>query len=150
VSETTVVVRDIHEGDQEPWRRLFAEYGVFYKTDFAEIVLDGVWSWLMDAEADLCAVVAVDDGLAYGFAHYRQLPDAFTAGPGWFIDNLYVEPGHRGSGAGAALIDAVAERAASDGGGTLRWMTAGDNTAAQSVYDKLGTRTNLITYQRQI
>lgn len=149
MSETTVVVRDIHEGDHDAWRRLFTEYGVFYKTDFSDAVLDGVWAWLMDAESDVCAVVAVDDGRAYGFAHYRQLPDTFTAGPAWFLDDLYVEPGHRGSGAGAALIDAVAERAASDGGGTLRWITAADNAAAQAVYDKLAKRTTWVTYERE-
>ncbi|CAN5304331.1 GNAT family N-acetyltransferase [soil metagenome] len=142
-------IRDIREGDRDDWRRLFTEYGVFYKTDFSDTVLDGVWAWLMDAESEVCAVVAVDDGRAYGFAHYRQLPDTFTAEPAWFLDDLYVEPGHRGSGAGAALIEAVAERAASDGGGTLRWITAADNAAAQAVYDKLATRTTWVTYERE-
>jgi GNAT superfamily N-acetyltransferase len=142
-------IRDIREGDQHEWRRLFTEYGVFYKTSFDGEVLDGVWAWLMDAESEVCAVVAVDDGRAFGFAHYRQLPDTFTAGPAWFLDDLYVEPGHRGSGAGAALIDAVAERAASDGGGTLRWITAADNAAAQSVYDKLAKKTSWVTYERE-
>lgn len=149
MSESTVTVRDIREDDHDDWRRLFVEYGVFYKTDFTPAVLDGVWAWLMDAESDVCAVVAVDDGRAYGFALYRQLPDTFTAGPAWFLDDLYVEPGHRGSGAGAALIDAVAERAASDGGGTLRWITAADNATARSVYDKLATKTTWVTYERE-
>ena len=141
-------VRDIREGDEDAWRRLFREYGVFYKTEFGDAVLDGVWHWLMDAESALCAVVAVDDGRAYGFAHYRSLPDTFTAAQEWFLDDLYVEPGHRGSGAGSALIDAVAERAASDGGGKLRWITAADNTTAQSVYDKIATRTTWVTYEK--
>lgn len=142
-------VRDIREGDREAWRRLFTEYGVFYATDFSDAVLDGVWAWLMDADSELCAVVAVDSGRAFGFAHYRSLPDTFTAAHEWYMDDLYVEPGHRGSGAGSALIDAVAERAASDGGGKLRWITAADNTTAQTVYDKLATRTTWVTYERQ-
>ena len=141
-------VRDIHERDQDAWRRLFREYGVFYKTEFSDTVLDGVWHWLMNADSPLEAVVAVDDGRAYGFAHYRALPDTFTAANEWYLDDLYVEPGHRGSGAGSALIEAVAERAASDGGGKLRWITAADNTTAQSVYDKLATRTTWVTYEK--
>ncbi|MCU1580079.1 MAG: histone acetyltransferase [Rhodoglobus sp.] len=142
-------IRDIREGDQHEWRRLFLEYGVFYKTDFSDAVLDGVWAWLMDAESDVCAVVAADGGRAFGFAHYRRLPDTFTAGPAWFLDDLYVEPGHRGAGTGAALIDAVAERAASDGGGTLRWITAADNETAQSVYNRVATKTSWVTYERE-
>lgn len=142
-------VRDIHEGDRDAWRVLFTDYGVFYDTEFSDSVLDGVWSWLMDAEADVCAVVAVEAGDVIGFAHYRQLPDTFTAGPEWYLNDLYVRPESRGSGAGTALVDAVAERAASDGGGTLRWITAADNTTAQGVYDKLATRTSWVTYERQ-
>lgn len=142
-------VRDIREDDRESWRRLFTDYGVFYKTTFDDAVLDGVWAWLMDAESEVCGVVAVSDTQVIGFAHYRQLPDTFTAGPAWFLDDLYVEPGHRGSGAATALIDAVAERAASDGGGTLRWITAADNTTAQSVYDKVAKRTTWVTYERE-
>ena len=147
-------VRDIREGDHDAWRRLFTDYGVFYETAFSDTVLDGVWAWLMDAESDVCAVVAVvstgsTSESVIGFAHYRQLPDTFTAGPAWFLDALYVEPGHRGSGAGAALIDAVAERAASDGGGTLRWITAADNATAQSVYNRVATRTTWVTYERE-
>ena len=142
-------VRDIHEGDRDSWHRLFTEYGMFYKTEFSDSVRDGVWAWLMDAEADVCAVVAVDAGEVVGFAHYRQLPDTFTAGPEWYLDDLYVRPESRGSGAATALIDAVSERAASDGGGTLRWITAADNSVAQGVYDKIATRTTWVTYEKQ-
>jgi ribosomal protein S18 acetylase RimI-like enzyme len=60
-----------------------------------------------------------------------------------------VEPGHRGSGAGTDLIDAVAERAASAGGGTLRWITAADNATAQSVYDRVASKTTWVTYERE-
>jgi ribosomal protein S18 acetylase RimI-like enzyme len=142
-------VRDIHEGDRDVWHTLFADYGMFYKVDFSEAVLNGVWSWLMDAEADVCAVVAVDRGEVVGFAHYRQLPDTFTAATEWYLDDLYVQPESRGSGAATALIEAVSERAASDGGGTLRWITAADNSAAQGVYDKIATRTSWVTYEKQ-
>jgi ribosomal protein S18 acetylase RimI-like enzyme len=142
-------VRDIREGDRDAWRRLFTEYGEFYETAFDDRVLDGVWAWLMDAEAEVCAVVAVDEGAVVGFAHYRQLPDTFTAGAAWFLDDLYVQPDHRGSGTGEALIDAVADRAASDGGGTLRWITAHDNLRAQKVYDRVAKRTTWVTYERR-
>ena len=142
-------VRDIREVDHDAWRALFRDYGVFYETQFSEDVLDGVWAWLMDAESDVCAVVALDAGTVIGFAHYRSLPDTFTASHAWFLDDLYVAPGHRGVGAATALIEAVAERAASDGGGTLRWITAADNVTAQRVYDKVATKMGWVTYERE-
>ena len=142
-------VRDIRELDHDAWRELFRDYGVFYETEFSDLVLDGVWAWLMDAESDVCAVVAVSEGTVVGFAHYRNLPDTFTAAHAWFLDDLYVAPEHRGGGAATALIEAVAERAASDGGGTLRWITASDNTTAQRVYEKVATRTSWVTFERE-
>ena len=144
-----IAVRDVREGDHGAWRQLFADYGGFYETTLDDPVLDGVWAWLMDAESAVCAVVATSGGSVVGFAHYRELSDTFTAGASWVLDDLYVHPEHRSSGAATALIDAVAERAASDGGGTLRWITALDNTTAQSVYAKVATRTTWVTYERE-
>ena len=81
----------------------------------------------MDAESEVCAVVAADDGDVVGFAHYRRCP---TPSPPVGTGSSTTSTWSRrpaASGAATALIDAVAERAASDGGGTLRWITAADN-----------------------
>lgn len=143
------MIRDIEPGDRDAWERLFLAYGVFYKTEFDRPVLDGVWAWLVDDAAPVRAFVADEGGEVFGFALYRQLPDTFTAGPAWFLDDLYVDPKHRGSGAGTALIEAISSYAAANGGGTLRWITADDNVTAQSVYDKLATRAKWVTYERE-
>ncbi len=147
MSATPVLIRDIEPRDEADWRRLFSDYGVFYDTAFSAQVLDGVWAWLLDPAQGVDAVVAEQDGAVVGFAHYRRLADTFTAGPGWFLDDLFVSPGHRGSGAATALIGAVAARASQRGGGTLRWITAADNARAQRVYDRLAVRTTWVTYE---
>ena len=48
-----------------------------------------------------------------------------------------------------ALLEAVADHAAANGGGTLRWITAADNERAQRVYDRLATHTTWVTYERE-
>ena len=58
-------------------------------------------------------------------------------------------PDARGSGAATSLIEAVAGEASENGGGTLRWITADDNLVAQSVYDKVATRTTWVTYEKE-
>lgn len=146
-----VVVRDVGASDAAAWRSLFTAYGVFYRTTFDEAVLDGVWAWLRDGAHPVDAVVAMSaDGTLVGFAHYRRVDDTFTAGPGWHLDDLYVQPDARGSGAGKALVEAVAERAALRGGGTLRWITAADNETAQRLYERVATRTVWVTYERLV
>ncbi|GAA1738463.1 GNAT family N-acetyltransferase [Microcella frigidaquae] len=149
-SATGVVVRAIEPRDHQRWRELFTAYGVFYETAFDDAVLDGVWAWLMDAGHPLVCLVAERDGALVGFAHLREQPDTFTAGPGWYLDDLYTEPAVRGSGAGTALLEAIAAHARSHGGGTIRWITAADNTRAQGVYDRLATRTSWVTYEWEV
>lgn len=147
----TVVVRAVAPEDRSDWERLFVAYGVFYDIAFDADVVAGVWAWLTDDTHEVSALVAVDDsGALVGFAHYRRVADTFTAASGWFLDDLYVDPAARGTGTATALIEAVAERAAADGGGTLRWITAENNHTAQRVYDRVATRATWVTYERKI
>ena len=84
-----------------------------------------------------------------GFAHLRRLSDTFTAGPSWFLDDLYVVPEHRGAGVASALIERCEATAHAAGGGTLRWITASDNTTAQRLYDRVATRATWVTYEKE-
>jgi ribosomal protein S18 acetylase RimI-like enzyme len=150
---TDPLIRPIAPGDRDAWRTLFTAYGVFYKADFSPAVLDGVWAWLMDAAHDVSALVAESTGAEspalVGFAHLRRLNDTFTAGPAWSLDDLYVAPEHRGEGIARSLIAACAATAHAAGGGTLRWITASDNSTAQRLYDAVATRTSWVTYEKE-
>ncbi len=145
-----LVVRPIAAGDEERWRALFTAYGAFYETVFSATVLDGVWAWLMDPAHPEHALVAEKDGAVIGFAHVRDQPDTFTAGPSWYLDDLFTDPAHRGEGAATALLAAIEENARTHGGGTVRWITAADNTTAQRLYDQVATRTTWVTYEREV
>lgn len=150
---STIRIRHVVPADRQAWQSLFEAYGVFYETDFPLTVLDGVWAWLMDPTHEVSALVAELDApgepRVVGFAHLRRLHDTFTAGPAWFLDDLYVAPEHRGTGIARALIEACAATAHAAGGGTLRWITAFDNATAQGLYDKVATRTSWVTYERE-
>jgi GNAT superfamily N-acetyltransferase len=54
------------------------------------------------------------------------------------MEDLFVRPDVRGSGAGRALIAACADRARDAGAPCLMWTTALDNERAQAVYDSVG------------
>ena len=140
------IVRELTAADLPVWRTLFREYGEFYETVFDEGQLDHVSELLLTADSGLMGLVAEVDGAVVGIAHYRSHPDAFGRGKDWFLDDLYVDPAARGAGAASALIEHLRAMAAS-GDGSLRWITAASNTTAQSVYDKVATRTTWITYE---
>ena len=136
-------IRPLAEDDEQNWRRLFSEYGAFYETEFTDEVLDRVWAIVIDPAGAVNAFVAELDGAIVGFAHYRSHPDTFSTGRDWFLDDLYTAPSARGSGVATALIEHLKTLA----DGTLRWITAESNTTAQSVYDKLATKTTWVTYE---
>jgi ribosomal protein S18 acetylase RimI-like enzyme len=150
VTESGIDIRPIAAADRSAWQELFRAYGVFYETDFPDEVFDGVWRWLLDPEHEVSALVADDGGELVGFAHIRRLTDTFTAGPAWFLDDLYVLPDRRGRGIASALIERAALDGAAAGGGTLRWITAADNTTAQKLYDRLATRSSWVVYEREL
>ena len=143
----TVTVRAIAPADEQVWRRLFRDYGTFYETSFDDAQLDHVWALLLDPEGRVDALVAEQDGVVVGMAHYRSHPDTFSTGIDWYLDDLFTDPSARGTGVGTALIEHLTALAKATGPGTLRWITADDNVTAQRVYDKLATRTTWVTYE---
>lgn len=149
MTEANVEIRPIVPGDRAAWQELFRAYGVFYETDFTDEVFDGVWAWLLDPGHEVSALVAVDGDELVGFAHIRRLSDTFTAGPGWFLDDLYVVPEYRGRGVARDLIEQAARDGAAAGGGTMRWITAADNPA-QKLYDRVATRATWVVYEREL
>jgi GNAT superfamily N-acetyltransferase len=56
------------------------------------------------------------------------------------MNDLYVAPDARGSGAAEALIEACRDRCAKRGAVALEWQTAVDNHRAQALYDRVGAR----------
>lgn len=145
-----VEVRAVVAQDLDGWAPLFRAYGEFYRTTFSDDVVAHVGRMLLEPDSGIEGAVAVIDDEVIGFAHFRSHPDTFGTGRDWFLDDLYVEPDARRSGAGTALIEYVTAAARAAGPGTLRWITAADNTTAQRVYDRLASRTTWVTYERRI
>ena len=148
--KTAPVVRLVTAGDRERWQELFLAYGVFYEEEFLPEVVEGVWAWLMEENHPVRCFVAEVDGQVQGFAHLRFQHDTFTAGAGWFLDDLFTDPEARGGGVATALISALDDYATAHGGGTLRWITASHNDRARRLYDTLATATTWVTYEREV
>ena len=83
------------------WDELYAGYARFYRTEQTAKMRDRVWSWLHDESEALEAFVAEDaEGGLVGLAHFREFHRPLSATRGGFLDDLFVTPAARGSGAG--------------------------------------------------
>lgn len=142
-----MLIRRPETPDRAEWGRLYAGYAAFYKVDQTEAMRDRVWHWLHDHQHEVEGFVAQDDaGRLVGLTHFRPFARPLSASIGGFLDDLFVEPAARGSGAARALIEAVADEGRQRGWSVIRWITAEDNTRARALYDKVATGTPWKTY----
>ena len=79
-----------------------------------------------------------DDGRAIGFATVYWLWSTTSATRIGLMNDLFVAPEGRGSGAAEALIERCREACREHGASKLTWQTAKDNGRAQAVYDRIG------------
>jgi len=78
------------------------------------------------------------EGRAVGFAVFFHNYSTFRACPGLYLEDLFVEPAHRGSGYGKALLLHVARLAAERGCERMEWSVLDWNTPAIEFYKSLG------------
>lgn len=93
--------------------------------------------WLFDKEkAEV--IFAVVEGKEVGFALFFHNFSTFLGRAGIYLEDLYVEPAHRGQGIGTALLRELACIAVARGCGRLEWWCLDWNTPSIEFYRSLG------------
>ena len=92
------------------------------------------------------AIVAERGGKVIGIANYIIHENTSTLAPVCYLQDLFVEPEARGSGAGGALIDWLVAECGCRGWSRLYWNTRHDNHAARALYDKYGSESGFVRY----
>jgi GNAT superfamily N-acetyltransferase len=83
-------------------------------------------------------LVAELDGEAVGFALFFHNFSTFEGRPGIYLEDLFVDPASRGSGAGRALLSRLAQLAIERGCARLEWSVLDWNEPAIRFYKSLG------------
>ena len=143
----SVTVRAVEAGDHADWARLYAAYAEFYNVAQTGAMRATVWGWIHDPASEVEGLVATGEaGRVIGIAHFRPYRRPLSASVGGFLDDLFVDPDARGSGAAQALIAGVEAVGRARGWSVIRWITAADNARARAVYDRLAVATPWVTY----
>lgn len=142
----TAVVRPVAASDREAWAGLYRGYRDFYEKPHDPQVYETVWGWLMDPAHETRALIAEVDGKPVGIGHFRRFARPIDGGHGLYLDDLFTAPEARGTGAGGAILQRLAEIARDEGASLVRWITADSNTTARSLYDRVAKQTPWVTY----
>jgi GNAT superfamily N-acetyltransferase len=136
----TARIRPVAPGDEAGVWRLIAEFAAFVKhaeeatgtpEQLAAHLFRGAWP-------PLGGFVAEDDGRLVGYAIWFGTFSTFWTSPTLYLEDLYVSPSHRGTGAGLALFRAVAREAVARGCPRMHWSVLKWNAGAIEFYDRLG------------
>ena len=84
------------------------------------------------------ALVAEAEGGVVGFALWFLNFSTWQGVHGIYLEDLYVEPGHRGTGLGKALLQALAEIAVQRGYARFEWSVLDWNAPSIAFYQSLG------------
>ncbi len=139
-------IRGLTSADRADWDALYAAYAQFYGVVQTPEMRARVWTWLESPTHEVFGFGAEHDGVLVGIAHCRVFARPLAAASGLYLDDLFVSPAARGSGAAAELINAVKSKAAAEGHSVVRWITAADNARARGLYDKVAEATEWVTY----
>jgi GNAT superfamily N-acetyltransferase len=83
-------------------------------------------------------LLAYWDAQPVGFALYLRNFSTFLGQPGIYLEDLFVDPEHRGKGIGKALLTQLAKIAIDRGYGRLEWAVLDWNTPSIEFYRSLG------------
>ncbi|WP_417719034.1 GNAT family N-acetyltransferase [Salipiger sp.] len=149
MSQPDVIVRPLAARDEDEWRVLWKGYLTFYKSSVPDEVYATTFARLLGDDAqDFRALVAEVDGRLVGLVHFLFHRHCWRVENVCYLQDLFASPEVRGLGIGRALIEAVYAAADAEGAPNVYWLTQSSNHSARQLYDRIGTLTEFIKYQR--
>lgn len=118
---------------------LIAELADYEKlTHLLQVTSASLEPQLFGARPAAECVVAEVGGTVVAFALFFPNFSTFLGKPGLYLEDLYVQPAHRGSGLGKALLQHLAALAVQRGCGRFEWSVLDWNTSAIGFYERMG------------
>jgi len=147
----TITIRPLAKTDKPIWHELWQGYLTYYRSELDADVTELTWARLMDVDFAIHGLGAENtEGNLVGFTHYLFHPVTWSKGPRCYLEDLFTAKAARNTGAGRALIEAVADAARASGANQLYWLTEDHNKRAHYLYDKVADKTEFIKYKKNL
>lgn len=143
------IIRPLVAADRDQWGALWHAYLAFYETSLPDTIYDTTFARMLgDDPRDFHCLVAEQDRVLVGLTHYLFHRHAWKVEDVIYLQDLYAKPEVRGTGVGRKLIEAVYAVADQHKAGSVYWLTQDFNHTARQLYDRVGTLSPFIKYQR--
>lgn len=134
-------IRDATAADAALILRFIRELAIYEKAE-SSVQTDeaGIRESLFGEGAKARALVCEADGQAIGYAVYFYNYSTWLGRNGIYLEDLYVSPAQRGTGAGKALLKHIARIAVAEGCGRFEWSVLDWNEPAIKFYEAAGAK----------
>jgi len=137
--------------DFAAWEPLWQGYLRFYQASVPDSTTALTFARLTGGSEPMGGFLARDaGGAAIGMVNWIDHRSCWTPGDYCYLQDLFVAPGRRGSGVGAALVAAVRAAAQARGCSRVHWLTHETNADAMVLYDRVAERSGFIQYRQRL
>ena len=120
--------------------------GLFYEMADYEGLLDqlrcteaDLKRWILD-EKMLHMYLICEDGVPIGYVCWYYNFSSFLCKPGLYLEDVYIQPAHRGKGYGRAALKMLARTAVGNDCERFEWVCLDWNEHALKVYESIGAK----------
>jgi len=135
----TFAIRPATPDDAESIHGFIYELAVYEREpDAVEATPDSIRAQMLDDRPPFECIIGEADGVAVGMALFFQSYSTWKGVPGIYLEDLYVQPEHRGHGYGGALLAELAALAVDRGFARVDWQVLDWNTPSIDFYASVG------------
>lgn len=143
-------IRSATPDDAATIHRFIVELATYEREpDAVEIDVAGLRAQLQQDPGPFEGLLVEIDGEAVGMALFFHNYSTWRGTQGLYLEDLYVQPSHRGTGAGLALMRRLAQLAIARGCARFEWAVLDWNASAIAFYEALGAeaQTEWLTFR---
>lgn len=135
----SLIIRDALPDDAAIILRFIRELAAFERAEHeVDATEDSIRASIFGPGSVTEALICEIDGRPAGFAVWFYNYSTWQAKNGLYLEDLYITPGFRGSGAGRHILRHLAARAVEKGCGRFEWSVIDWNEPAIRLYKSIG------------
>ena len=137
----SALIRAAEPRDVEDLLRLIHELAIYEKLEHMAVGTPQMMRDALFGARPSCEAVMLEvEGRSVGFALYFFTFSTFLCKPGLYLEDLFVEPAHRGKGYGKALLKHLAQVCVDRDYGRFEWRVLDWNEPSIKFYESLGAK----------